>query len=408
MNKKLFKIFSIVTLFIIAILISIYGGIFAPVLAITYHDIYLDFRNYEVLNYNDIPIVLNNNTSSLESYLNSLFWFNYQMSICPSAIEKKRILMQIEVGDNIGNIGYFGFNVYLDCKTTFSTYYSDFVSFELSEQQSQRIKNALTLDDNNLLYVTSYIYDNYNDTAYNGIRIDFRNLQIENRFFYEFNTTYYFDYLALDCDVIYLKGYNSTILSGGSPTGNANVYLVVAYDSTDYYRLWNSDPTYNIARGRKKYNLDIGEKITAYGIGVGTYVVGEYNSAYYTKSTGVLNMLYYQSRIYLLNYSNTQQNFPGTNTTPDWNYDVCDAWDIPCHLGNALVYLAKDAPITSDIYAVVSNGWQFISNGFYAVVGLFGANFDSDGNLVSGNLFGILLMISLGVLIIVWGVGGDE
>lgn len=393
----------------VALFMTLITGVYAPVLALTYHDIYIDFREHEVTDYSGISIVLNSDTNALGAYIQGLWWFNYKMDSCPSGIIDKRLRLRISVINELTQqVG--DFNTYIDvpCSTTYQTYYSDFLQFYFTEAQSQLVKNALTGDDANYLRATTYIYDNYNATEYNGIRIDLRNLQIETRFFYEFNTTYYFDYLALDSNTIYVQGNNIEIISGGVTPGNANVYLVVAYDSTDYYRLWNSDPTYSTNRGRKKYNLAIGEKITSYGIGVATYIVAEYQSAYYTKSVGITNQLFYQSVYYLLNYSNTQQSFPGADTLPIWEYDTCNAWDIPCHLGNALVYLAKDAPITSDIYQIASSGWQFISNGFYAVTSLFGANFDENGNLLSGNAFGVLLLISLGTLLISWGVSGDE
>lgn len=397
-------------LLVMALFMTLITGVYAPVLALTYHDIYINFSENVVTDFDDYPLVLNQNTDALSVYGESLYWFNYKMSICPVGIPDKIILLVTNIYDSDGIlIETVNYVITIPCKTTITglTIYET-IPYDLSLEQAQDIKETLTIDNAKFIRIANRIYDNYQNDIYSGIQLDFYNLQIENRFFYEFNTTYYLDTIAVAGASEYFLGSNATIYTAPTPTADSNIFLLVAYDSVDYYRLNNSDTTNSTSRPFIKYAIPIGQKITAYGIGAGTYARGEYQSAFYTKWPATANNITFGSRLYVLNYANEQQAFPGADTLPVWEYDSCNAWDIPCHLGNALVYLAKDAPITSDIYQIASSGWQFISNGFYAVTSLFGANFDENGNLLSGNAFGVLLLISLGILLISWGVSGDE
>lgn len=398
MKKILLVILLGITFFICLI-----SGIAVPVMALTYHDIYKDFRDYEVTDFISTPIVLNSDTFNMNVYGNVYYQFNYKMDSCPSGIVNKRIALITQYYDKLGTLIFNnGYEFDIPCVTSYTTY-TKTLTYVLPSNAAASIKDVLTLPNDNFIRISNRFYDDYNAADYSGITINLRNLQIENRFFYDFNTTYYFDKLAVDGNAEYFSGFNVTISSGGVTPGNSNIFLLVAYDSTDYYRLWNSDTSYSITRGRKKYVVPLDDHITAYGIGVGTYAVAEYDSAYYTKIVGNTNRITFSSYIYLLNYANTQQAFPGATTIPDWTYDTCAAWDIPCHLGNALVYLATDAPITSSIYSVVSNAWEVIANGLYAFSSIFGAEFDSGGNLIGGNIIGILIVVSLGILIITWG-----
>lgn len=404
MKKILLVILLGVTVFICLI-----SGNAVPVMALTYHDVYKDFRDYVVTDFTGTDIMLNKDTFALNVYGSSFVTFNYKMSSCPSGIVDKSMALSTQLSTPDGSlITDKSLAIKLPCSTTYITREIDTSFYYLTDTEAQQIKDLITTDDTNYMRLIQSLYDNYDAAAYNGITIYFNNLEMRNYFYYEFNTTYYFDKLALDIQNFYLSGINATILTGGVTPGNTNIFLLVAYDSSDYYRIYNTDPTYSISRPRTKYIVDLGEKITAYGIGAGSYSVGEYLSAQYTKAIGVANTISNAVRYHLINYANTQQAFPGATTIPDWTYDTCAAWEIPCHLGNALVYLATDAPITSSIYSVVSNAWEVIANGLYAFSSIFGAEFDSDGNLIGGNIIGILIVVSLGILIITWGVNSDD
>jgi hypothetical protein len=313
------------------------------------------------------------------------------------------------------NIKAFGEDIIINCSTNYQTIEKTiyFDEDDLSSALISIIKSVLTNadEDGNFIYFNQRIFNNSQQSIFNGVTMTFRNIELTSTITYEFNTTYYFDHLALDTAIDYPVGINANVYNYDN-LGNSNVALILFYNSTDYYRIWNTDYSNIANRPRTKYHIPLSDKVTAYGIGVSNYTVMPYSpsvpSADFIINTGVNNSILFVNRFYLLNYSNTQQGFPSADTLPIWEYATCNAWDIPCHLGNALVYLAKDAPITSDIYQIASSGWQFISNGFYAVTSLFGANFDENGNLLSGSAFGVLLLISLGILLISWGVSGDD
>lgn len=396
-------------LLVVALFMTLITGVYAPVLAITYEDIYKDFRDYEVSNYDNIPIVLNENTFSNEIYGYVNIKFSSSFSSCPAPT--KRYSIGVLVNDTTTNILRKSNGYDISCTTSQSSIYEYIINFDKDDFTSdgyEAIKASLLQDNALNIRFSPYIYDYAgNNALFNNVNATIWNLELTVYIFYEFNTTYFFQNIALDTTSGNAKMTNGIIYNQYG-LANSNVALLVAYNSNDYLRVHNIDYTNSVTRGRKKYNVDLDTQRTAYGIGVGCYYFGEYISGYYTISNNVDNTIYCDHIIHLLNYSNPQTSFPGADTIPLWNYDTCDVWDIPCHLGNALVYLAKDAPITSDIYQIASSGWQFISNGFYAVTSLFGANFDENGNLVSGSAFGVLLLISLGILLISWGVSGDD
>lgn len=396
------------TILLISFLIALYGAVSVPVLALTYYDIYRDFRDYEVSSLDNIPIVLNKDTFNMNVYGATTFKFSYKMDSCPSGIGNKTFLLVNQL-INTSNVIIREENLVIarPCSLSYNYVEIERPFYYLTTSQASQIKDLLTGNKDTHLRIATRIYDNYDKSTYTGIRIDFRSLEIMTYFYYEFNTTYYFDHLALDNHITYFTTTNATMKTGGAVPGNANTFLLVSYDSSNYYRIWNTDPTYSTTRPRKTYHVPLGKMITAYGIGIGNYAVAEYDSAFYTVSSSASHEIVNNARIYTLNYSNTQQTFPGA-TLPTLEYQTCDAWDIPCHLGNAVVYIGKDLPITSDIYSILSKTWQVVSNGMYAISGIFGAVFDS-GGLVSGNFFGIALMIAFGIgLTTMIITGGDD
>ncbi len=163
----------------ITVFICLISGIAAPVMALTYHDIYKDFRDYEVASFDNIPIVLNSDTFNLNVYGNSYFNFNYKMDSCPSGIIDKNILLVTQVYDNTNTI-IFSDNrpIIVPCSTTYLTKTYDFPFYYLTPSQSQILKNIITKPDNTYLYIRQRIYDTYNSAAYSGITINFRNLEM--------------------------------------------------------------------------------------------------------------------------------------------------------------------------------------------------------------------------------------
>lgn len=401
MKKILLVILLVVTVFI-----CLTSGISIPVMALTYHDIYKYFPDYEVADFSEVPIVLNSETFNNNVYAFTTIKAGFKFSSCPAS--SKNMIFEGQIYNNAGAQIYAKSAIIpIPCTTSMPSSYEYIINFDnMSDSVKQTIKNAITSDNGQKIRVFNLFYNNGN-SLWDGVSVNIYSLEMVNNFYYEFNTTYYFDHLAIDADNTYFETTNLTI-NNVAGESNTQTYLLVAYNSNDYYRIYNSDYVYSTSRGRKKYNVDIGEMITSYGIGVGTYAAAPFLSGNFTISAARSNGLYTSNYYYLLNYSSSQQAFPGATTIPDWTYDTCGAWEIPCHLGNALVYLATDAPITSSIYSVVSNAWEVIANGLYAFSSIFGAEFDADGNFIGGNIIGILVVVSLGILIITWGVNSDD
>lgn len=399
---RAFLIWAMILL--ISFLIALYGAISAPVMAYTYVDIWQDFRDYEVADFSSVDIMLNKDTFGMSVYGWSSIGFRADFSSCPSAA-KTFMLLTLILDSN--SVEIFGASKIIRVPCSLNgdfTIYDHY--FTLSPTAQQIVKNTIVEDNGKGLHIYTNLLDIYDDVIYNDVGIELKGLEASTVFYYEFNTTYYFDHLAVDLRPTYFASSNITI-NNVVGEADARAYLLAAYDSNNFYRIRNSDLTMNTARSRKKYHVPLGQMVTAYGIGVGTYALAPFHSASYTKMTGQNNNINFRTDLYMLNYSNTQHSFPGA-TMPTLEYQTCNAWDIPCHLGNALVYIGKDLPITSDIYSILSRAWQVVSNGMYAISGIFGAVFNS-GGLVSGNFFGIALMVAFGIgLTTMIITGGDD
>lgn len=395
-------------LWVIIVILSVIGlllGVNAPILttyAYTYHDYFIDYTDYEVSDFSNYEIVLNQKTFNMIVSGESYIYFQYRFDECPSP--QKLLYFQTNIFNNSGYISPDPISkpINLTCNaSSWNTFYSTY-QWVLTDEQKVLIKNALTNDDNSYIRFTNRLIDNYNHDIWNGVNVFFRGFEMAYSINYEFNSTYYFTDVLIDADLSgsQANNYNYEMLD------DSRINLTIFYDSTDYYRFYNQDPLYLINRGMKKYAINNGDdRLTAYGVGVNGRHKWEYISADYTIINGVQNELTAYQKIYLLNYASTQQSFPNATTDVLWDYiDPCPIWDMSCGINNALVYLAKDAPITSQVYNVVDKGWQFLSNSFYSLTDLFGAEFDDSGNLVGGNWIGIIITITLGLLVIIWGV----
>jgi len=394
-------------LWVIIVILSVIGlllGVNAPILttyAYTYHDYFIDYTDYEVIDYNDYEIMLNQDTFDLVMNGESYFYFQYQFDECLASNKEIQLYTYISISGI--TIAQFYEIAQLPCQASTWNTYSKIIEWSLTDAQKQSILNEIIADDSNFITIRSGLYDDYKHSLWNGVHVFFRGFEIQYQINYEFNSTYYFTDLLLDADLnanLYSLNIDNNFID------DSRINLTVFYDSTDYYRFYNQDPFYLIDRGRKKYAINNGDdRLTAYGIGTNGKMKWEYNSFDYDIINGLANHTYAYQRLYLLNYASTQQTFPNATTDVLWDYiDPCPIWDMSCGINNALVYLAKDAPITSQVYNVVDKGWQFLSNSFYSLTDLFGAEFDDQGNLVGGNWIGIIITITLGLLVIIWGV----
>ena len=391
----------------VIVILSVIGlllGVNAPILttyAYTYHNYFIDYTDYEVSDFSSYDVMLNKDTFNLIMNGESYFYFQYQFDECRASNKQIQLYTYIIIDGIIISQPYEV--AQLPCQANKWNTYSTIIKWSLTDSQKQSILNAIIADDSNYLILRLGFYDDYQHSIWNGVHVFFRGVEIQYQIIYEFNSTYYFTDLLLDANL------NDNLISSNIDNNyidDSRINLTVFYDSTDYYRFYNQDPLYLIDRGRKKYAINNGDdRLTAYGIGTNGKMKWEYNSFDYDIIMGSYNQTYTDQKLYLLNYASTQQSFPNATTDVLWDYiDPCPIWDMSCGINNALVYLAKDAPITSQVYNVVDKGWQFLSNSFYSLTDLFGAEFDDAGNLVGGNWIGIIITITLGLLVIIWGV----
>lgn len=398
-------------LWVIIVILSVIGlllGVNAPILttyAYTYHDYFINYTDYEVSDFSAYDIVLNKETFNLTMNGESYIYFQYLFDECRSTDKQLQLYSNIDIGGVTINYSYK--NIKLDCQANVWNTYSTIIDWILTDNVKELIKDALISDDTNSIRIQLGLYDgsesSFKHDIWNGVHAFFRGVEMQYQINYEFNSTYYFSNVLLDVDLnpsLYSLNIDNNYIDDN------RINLTIFYDSTDYYRFYNDDPLYLIDRNRKKYAINNGdERLTAYGIGTNGKLKWEYNSFDYDIIDGLTNHTYARQRIYLLNYASVQQSFPNATTDVLWDYiDPCPIWDMSCGINNALVYLAKDAPITSQVYNVVDKGWQFLSNSFYSLTDLFGAEFDDAGNLVGGNWIGIIITITLGLLVIIWGV----
>jgi len=392
---------SYIFLFIFIIIATLLG-FKVPILAYayTYNDHYIDFTTKEVTDFSNFDIVLNKDTYNMNAYGNAFFGFQYKASSCPTNTFSINLsAFMYYNGVSQGRI--LNDNIYLTCSTSYNQYsYNN--DYTLTAAQKALIKQVLAEDnDNNIRLLLYYTHYNTMDPLFQGVTFNFRDMEFGQSIYYEFNTTYYFTHLLLDVNANYLSSASFVLNSDG--TEDARARLLVAYDNSIYNRWWNDDPINSTTRGRKKYAVDDnGERITAYGIGVGTETNSPYDAGYYIKSSSASAQIQFSTTIYTLNYASSQATFPGASTSANWNYTTCDAWDIPCHLGNALVYMAKDMPLTSDIFSIGEAGYNFIGNSLYAFSTMLGVDITSEGVIISGSWIAILIATALGFMIVKW------
>lgn len=393
-------------LWVIIVILSVIGlllGVNAPILttyAYTYHNYYIDYTDYEVSDFSSYDVILNENTFDLTMNGEGYIYFQYLLDEC--ILPTRTLLFRQALYVNDIFFGYLKDEyIQLSCSTSYNTYYKT-SPWVMSDIQKNAIIDAITSDDNKSISIYLSLYDSYNHNLWNGVEFYFRSFEMQYSLYYEFNSTYYFTDLLVDAQL----NPNQSLTNIVADVDDSRINLTVFYDSTNYYRFYNDDPFMLYDRGRKKYAINNGdERLTAYGMGINGKFKYEYDSFNYTIINGITNGIRIGQSIYLLNYASTQQSFPNATTDVLWDYiDPCPIWDMSCGINNALVYLAKDAPITSQVYNVVDKGWQFLSNSFYSLTDLFGAEFDDAGNLVDGNWIGIIITITLGLLVIIWGV----
>lgn len=124
-----------------------------------------------------------------------------------------------------------------------------------------------------------------------------------------------------------------------NPYANGKVELTLPSSQTEYIRAW-------------EYGVQGPHVIKNFDFSLDPSVLKK-NARTASYRFWLRNFNYYASNSDLVSTAGLGQN-------P--NYVTCYMWDIPCHLGNAIVYIMYEFPLTKNIFKLVSQSFDFFVN----------------------------------------------
>jgi hypothetical protein len=250
-------------------------------------------------------------------------------------------------------------------------------------------------DDSNFINFTSEI-------RFARSNIIGRTLFLENHssffnLFYNFDTTYLFNYFLSDQEFNFFGQTTPADWTFNSDIVNLLEYVYTTAGN-DTYLIENSLQV-DIGTTRKKYAINV-DDVYFRGESVGAqfrtqFVNGVDRFSPTTGGTEVFNLSY---DYYFLNTSNYQQNIADV---PTFEFETQDcgsflALNVPCFINNALAYIVNDAPVISDAFTLLNAGMK-----------LGGQAFGIIGNFTTDNLFGVMILGGLGITAVRWFLKND-
>lgn len=364
-------------------------------------DSYVDYSEYLVSDFNDYDTVVKVGTPGVSYYLSASGSMLYKTSYCPGdgIIATLNVIWQLEV-----NGSYVDFAtspiVNMPCLAP-NKYYTYSASVPMNTLPD--IGSKLLGDDNEYIRVNAYIQVRPRPASY-GYSLTIDDYTSKHWLEMRFDTTYLMSTFLLDSD------FEGSFMSSANSIHRPFVLYAETY--ADRYNVYNDNLTQSLT-ARHKYAVAIPELDTAIavnkiGTGWETKQIDPYSETMSSAS------IYYQNawRIYMLNAApmKTPYDNVAVDTTP--NYAICDTalfgWPVDCVLNgenigsfealgnNLLEWLIKESPLFSDIYTVAAGGFQWFGNALQ-FLGSFG----------SVGVFGGMITLSAGVLLIVWGFKGE-
>jgi hypothetical protein len=258
---------------------------------------------------------------------------------------------------------------------------------------------AIMSDDTNFVEFRSRITyrtspDNYNSILYFEQMTQYFNL------FYEFNTTYLFNYFL--SDQRFVSQDYPTNYTVGMPQAHFLEYVYTTAGN-DTYLVENSLQA-SIGTTRKKYAIDVpdvyfrGESVGAQfrstwdGTGTGVDIITQ----------GSSNSFGFQNKVYRYHFLNVANNQQAQVTVPQiaFTTEVCSGGfldiNVGCFFNNAMAWLVNDAPVVSSAFTLLNAG-----------IVMAGQTFGIIGSFTQNNMFGVLILAGFGFIAVRWLIKND-
>jgi hypothetical protein len=347
----------------------------------------VDFIDKEVANFNDFKQVFNANTYDLNAKVEWTWAGTYYMDSCSSAYN---VNISWNLNYRLNGTGGFteialGLLPDFTCNTA-PTLYTSTVFASLPDA----IVLALVNDDANYVQFNPGILIS-RDTLI-GTTLNFENYTNYFNVFYEFDTTYLFNYFLSDQQYAG-RGVSTPARWSFGATRVSYLEYVYTTAGNDTYIIENSLIA-DIGTTRKKYAINVddlyfrGESVGAQFETRNVFGVDRFTPL--VNGTEIYNQLY---NYFYLNTSNYQQPLADV---PQFNFTEEDcgsflALNVGCFINNGLAYVVNDAPIISDIFTLLNTGMQLGGQAFAVL-----------GNFTDNNLIGVLVLGGAGLTAVRW------
>jgi hypothetical protein len=356
----------------------------------------VDFLDKEVANFDDYTQVFSTTTYDLNGKIEWNWAGIYYFDSCPTVFtQDMRWEIQYSAAGGPLTLLATGELPNFLCNTA-PTGYSATVFADLPDTIIETLVNddALSTQFRGIISFRNITSAQFNRTLYMEQFTNYFNV------FYEFNTTYLFNYFLSDQQhsiSFYPTTQGYTV---GMPLAH---YLEYVYTTAgnDTYLIENSLLA-SIRSTRKKYAINVDE-VWFRGESVGA----QFRSTWDGTGTGVDTLEYGTSNVtriithrYVYYYLNTSNYAQAIVDAPEFNftYEDCgwDVFNIPCFINNGLAYITNDAPIISDAITLLNAGIAMAAQTF----GIIGA-FTTD------NVFGYLILAGFGYVAVRWFLKND-
>lgn len=382
---------QLITAATVGIMASGYGFIQANAAIFSYQ---VDFLDKEVANFDDFTQVFNVDTYDLDAKI-TWNWFGTYYWDTPG----KTMNVSWDLNYRINGTGFYTTLVSQELPdflaVTDPTNYNSIITTEIPEEIVQAIMN----DDTNFVEFQAVVRYRRNSSNW-GSNLIFENSTRFFNLYYDFNTTYLFNYFLSDQQ--FVSQFYSPQMTVGIPLAHFLEYVYTTAGN-DTYLIENSLQT-SIGTTRKKYAIDVegvwfrGESVGAQfrstwdGTGTGVNILDLTTT---TNANLFENQVY---RYYFLNSANVEQEIMDV---PQFDFEEEDcgsflALNVGCFVNNALAYITNDAPIISDAITLLNAGMQMAGQAFGVI-----------GSFTQDNVFGVLVLGGLGITAVRWFLKND-
>jgi hypothetical protein len=353
----------------------------------------VDFLDKEVADFDDFRQSFNATTYDLNAKLQWTFTGTYYLSSSTpnTSIDLAyQVFYRINGTGSFTSIGFSGIPNFLP--NTSPTIYTANIIINLPDA----IVLALVNDDANFVEFNSQMFIVRNNLFGRTLYLD--NYSQYFNIFYEFDTTYLFNYFLSDQQFTLEARTQPANWTINSTRVNLLEYVYTTAGN-DIYLIENSLQV-DIGTSRKKYAINV-DDIYFRGESVGaqfrTQFVNGVDSYTPVSSSGTETITHFY-RYYYLNTSNYQQPIENVPTF-EFETEDCGGFlslNVACFINNALAYIVNDAPVISDAFTLLNAGMR-----------LGGQAFGIIGNFTTDNLFGVMILGGLGITAVRWFLKND-